>query len=176
MIRRLILAPILRRIALDRPAKHIDSGGREYLYRVFLAERNGRRYYLHWFAGVDGERHAHSHPFNGLSIILSGAYREEILDPHMHTLRHLCDQDTQTAYSMRTRRLWNRIPAGDDRYHRIVDAKAGTWTLFIADGHCCPWYFAEESPSGRLVFRVAPSSAGRWWESAPTLRQLLEAR
>lgn len=174
MIRRLLMAPILRRIALDRPARRVDSGGREYLYRIFLAERNGRRYYLHWFAGIDGDRHTHSHPFNGLSIVLCGGYREELLDQSRHRLLHATGQDTGFAYTIKTRRLWNRIRT--TTFHRIADALKDTWTLFVADQHCCPWYFAEEDFGGRLVFHGGESGGARWWEKAPTLRQLLEAK
>lgn len=168
-----MLHKLLLKISMDRPARHIDSGGREYMYRIFLSEHRGTRYYLHWFAGIDGERHAHNHPFEGLSIVLCGAYREEILDPRRHEMLRLTGQDTARAYSIVTRRWWNRIPA--ERYHRIVDAKVGTWTLFLAGPpHGNGWGFLDERESGSLKFTPAESSAARWWETAPTLRQLLE--
>ena len=172
MIRRLILAPLLYRLALDRPARHIDSAGNEYLYRIFLAERDGTRYYLHWFAGIDADRHTHSHPFDGLSIILCGAYREEITDILRHELYRLTNRDVELATTVHTRRLWNRIPV--DRYHRIVDAKRSTWTLFVAGPHRAPWFFARtNAETTRLEFTAAESADARWWESAPTLRELL---
>ena len=176
MIRRLLIAPLLYRLSLGRPARHIDSAGSEYLYRIFLAERNGTRYYLHFFAGVDADRHTHSHPFDGLSIILCGAYREEITDVFRHELCRLIGRDVEEATTVRTRRLWNRIP--NDRYHRIIDAKRHTWTLFIAGPHRGRWFFARESwaDGGRLEFAAAESADPRWWETAPTLRQLLESK
>ena len=175
MIRRLILAPLLRRIALDRPARDIDSGGNEYMYRIYLGVIDGTRIYLHWFAGVDGERHLHSHPFDGLSIILCGAYREEILDTYRYELLRLTEQDPGRSYSTKTRRWWNRIPAG--RFHRIADAKHGTWTLFLAGpSHGGGWHFVEEREEGPLKYTKAPSAAEMWFETAPTLRELLAAR
>ena len=176
MIRRLLIAPLLYRLSLDRPARHIDSAGSEYLYRVFLAERAGTRYYLHWFAGVDADRHTHSHPFDGLSIVLCGAYREEITDTLRHELYRLTDRDVGLATTVHTRRLWNRIPT--TRYHRIIDAQRDTWTLFVAGPNRGRWFFVRESwaDDGRLEFIEAQSADPRWWETAPTLRQLLEAR
>lgn len=166
---------LLLRLCLDRPARHIDSGGREYMYRIFVGERQGTRCYLHWFAGIDGERHTHNHPFDALSIVLCGAYREEVLDQYRHELCRLTSGSTDMAYRIVTRRLWNRIPA--DRYHRIVDAKEGTWTLFFAGKpHGRGWFFAQERGAGPLRFTRAESADARWWESAPTLRELLEAR
>ena len=181
MIRRLLIAPLLKRFAANRPARAIDSGGREYMYRIFLAEHRGTRYYLHWFVGVDGERHTHNHPFPGYSIILSGGYREEVLDVYKHELLRAIGQDAQLAYSMHTHRLFNRVPT--TKYHRVADALAGTWTLFIAgpDVHTREadrgFSFARvSSETDRLQITWAKSSSARWWESAPTLRELLESR
>ena len=175
MLRRLILSRLLHRYALNLPARAIDSNGREYLYRMFLGERDGAKLYLHWFAGVDGERHLHSHPFEGRSVVLCGAYREEVIDQYRYELLRLTEQDTGLAYSITTRRWWNRIPA--NRFHRIIDAQEGTWTLFLAGKpHGRGWKFVEERERLPLKYTNAESSADRWWEKAPTLRELLAHR
>ena len=94
-----MLHKLLLKISLNRPARHIDSGGRLYMYRIFLAERNGYRVYLHWFAGVDGERHVHNHPFSALSIVLRGAYREEILKPVEFEMLRIAGNEPALALS-----------------------------------------------------------------------------
>ena len=172
-MRRLILSKMLFKIALDRPAWHIDSDGDKYLYRIFMGEHGDVKCYLHWFVGVDNAGHVHNHPFDGLSIILCGAYKEVMLDPHRYELLRILGKDVEPAYSVATRRFWNRVDP--DRYHRISDVKEGTWTLFFAGkSNGKGWYFVEEREVGPLKYTRAPKSGDEWWKTAHTLRQLLE--
>jgi len=155
---------LLQRIASNRPARHIDSDGNKYLYRVYLAHFGGWRIYLHKFVGADGDRWLHDHPFNALSIILAGSYKEKIL-----TAFDCKELKTKT----KKRRFLNFI--NSNKFHQIGGIEGETWTLFIHAPHRKQWGFLQEEGSCVIYhnpFDQSMSDGNHWWKDAPSLEVL----
>ncbi len=162
-----MIAKILQLIAANRPARAIDSDGQPYLRRVYLAHWGGWRLYLHKYAGADGDRWLHDHPFSALSLILSGGYDEEILTEWSWP-------GARTRY--RTRRWINWIPA--NRFHRIAHVRPDTWTLFLHAPHRKGWGFLHTLSESDGVLYCNPfdqsDSAGAHWWRKPGVETLAE--
>lgn len=162
-----MIAKILQRIAANRPARAIDSDGQPYLRRVYLAHWGGWRLYLHKYAGADGDRWLHDHPFSALSLILSGGYTEE---------RALQFDFPGMMIESRPRRWINWIPA--QCFHRIAHVRPDTWTLFIHAPHRKGWGFLDLLPDGDGVLYCNPfdqsDSAGAHWWRKPRVETLAE--
>lgn len=96
-----------------------SSLDRYYLFKFF-----GLALFLHRIHHSDSVGLYHSHPWNGISLIL-GSYVE-------------------TIQSEAPRRRWfcNWIEAG--RHHR-VEVKRPTWTLFFHFRRSCRWSVIDES-------------------------------
>lgn len=151
------VADLLHRFCIGRPCRVIESGGAPYLVRVYLGHWRGYRLYLHHFLTSDGERWTHNHPFDGLSLVLSGAYLEEVL-PWL-------------GARLRTRRVrfFNWIPRR--RLHRISRVAPHTWTLFLHGPHRQQWGFLDpvetEDDSAAVLyhnpFDQADSAGAHWW-------------
>lgn len=120
---------LLFRITDKLPCRLISRCPEEpYLERYYLGQLFGVTFYLHRFVSSDREMHLHNHPWNwARALVLSGSYDEEyVID--------LCPNATPFGESgciTRTRRVrwWNCI--NGNHFHRIANAKKGTWTLFF---------------------------------------------
>jgi hypothetical protein len=97
----------------------------------FVSRWLGVNVWLQRIWRADGDRHMHDHPWNVAgSLILSGGYSEARAQ---HTSEHgflrVC-----LAFAI------NLLPAGV--YHRIVDVRPRTWTLFVTGRpHSRGWGF-----------------------------------
>ena len=160
------IAAWLQRFAANRPTRAIDSDGQPYLRRVYVAHWGGWRVYLHKFVGSDGERWLHDHPFNGLSVVLSGGYVEEVGGEWSCPALFIVS---------RVRRWINFIPR--HRFHRIAAVEPGTWTLFIHTPHSKGWGFLEPvgDIDGMLYHNPfdQSDSGGYWWQK-PGIETLSE--
>jgi len=97
----------------------ILSNGKPYLERYYIT----KNIFLHRFVSGDGDRHIHDHPWRwAFSLILLGSYIEELRNGPL------------------VRRRWfNWI--GPHYFHRIINAKPGTWTLFVHGKRVKGWGF-----------------------------------
>lgn len=98
-----------------------------YCRRWSLLPRNNLfNVYLHHFVGPDTDRHMHDHPWNFVSVILYGWYREAVGWPWSYVIRH--------------RVLLNAKRATDA--HTIIEvAERGCWTLVLHGPRYRPWGF-----------------------------------
>ena len=147
----------LHRLCLGRPCRVIESGGKPYLVRIYLAHWRGWRVYLHRFVTSDGERWLHDHPFTGCALVLAGGYWEEVL-PALGGMKRLY------------RRRWlNWIPGR--KFHRIAAVRPGTWTLFVHGPHSKVWGFlepveTEDCTPAMMYFNPydqSDSNGAHWW-------------
>lgn len=128
-------------ITKDMPHKCIEVNGKPYLSRHFAGlSESGGQFWFHQFHTADGERHLHSHPWSGSSMILCGSYVEEVrmIDPEW----------TKT-------RLWhpgmvNRITPST--IHRIAEVEPNTWTmLYIEPGRLETWKFIDDDGAEQIM-------------------------
>jgi hypothetical protein len=120
---------------------------------------------LHRIVRPDAERFTHNHPWLwGVAFVLAGWY----LERRLKNVVLFSDGDFQ-AQGAATKfvRWFNRVDSND--FHRIVNARAETWTLFIrgpsakrSDGTLKGWGFLQNGG-----FSPHPSASSRWWETAP---------
>lgn len=172
---------LMYKLTAGLPCRIIELDSGPYLERYYLGRVFGVTFYLHRFISSDSERHVHNHPWTwGRSLVLAGSYVEEVCGD-------ICPHAPGGIVSERvTRRWYNRVDG--HTFHRIHDAKPGTWTLFfhgqramvrcgMADRYK-GWGFLERRPGGESV-RFVPdfvdglsvSSRARrlheWWITAP---------
>lgn len=106
-----------------------DPSGNLYLTRWHLLKLPFCRVFLHRIWRKDHDRDPHNHPWPwGLSLILWGAY-EELRTEH-------------GRWVLQQVRWLNWI--GSHVYHRILDVKPNTWTLFITGPRTREWGFHTE--------------------------------
>lgn len=157
------------------PCKQIMLDGRPYLERYYLGTLLGVTFYLHRFISSDTERHLHNHPWNwGRALVLSGGYVEE-------SVRDICPHAGPSGCILNRRYIhwWNKV---DGRFfHRISNAKPGTWTLFFHGRRATVddkgetlkgWGFLDtlamdREPYRTVFFHLHPPSNLRWWLTAP---------
>ncbi len=154
---------ILEKIADRLPCREISDGDRKYLYRYYLFDLFGWRFYLHEFVGSDPGKKLHDHPWKrAFSIVLRGKYIE------------------QTRSGDRLVRWFNAL--NGDTFHRVqlVDSRP-CWTLFFHKaGDVKPWGFLHrfgtlevdgKEVKGAAMFVPYQYSGGKkdaqWWKSAP---------
>lgn len=152
---------LLYSLTAGMPCRLIKPEGRPYLERYHVCSLpGGRKVLLHRFVASDIQEAPHNHPGNFLSIVLCGGYDEDVVT----------DLGVCGVLKKRVRRRWiNWIPA--KKFHCIVSAKPGTWTLIIR-GRNLPgkgWGFLFVRPR-RVVFEVAPQSDPYWHMRAPAGR------
>jgi hypothetical protein len=157
---------VIERVANNRPAKHIDSNGYQYLFRVYLFQVCGLSFYLHKFVGPDRDRYMHDHPFNGLALVLSGGYQEAYA-------RNLEFPAIRKHY--RDIRFFNWIPAR--HIHQVHNPQPETWTLFIHGKRFKGWGFFRQSSKfhGIEYFNPYPITTDEdpWWKKdCKTFREL----
>lgn len=107
------------RWAHQRLAPH----GVPFLRRWMLA-LGPLRIYLHHFQGDDPREALHSHPFSGVSLILRGAYVEELIRPTQWTEAHSIREYRAPAL--------NRIHRGDYHHTTMAPGCRSCWTLLLA--------------------------------------------
>ncbi|MBM7424956.1 hypothetical protein HNR64_003293 [Spongiibacter marinus] len=105
-----------------------------------MAQLFGRTVYLHRFVDADRDEETHDHPFNAVAVCLAGWYKEERLVS--------ADTGEKGGVVMRRRKVRpgsvNVIKGGGlgvGDFHRIVDARPETWTLFVVGPRRSSWGF-----------------------------------
>jgi hypothetical protein len=149
--------------------------GKRYLERYYLGKWFGYTAYLHRFVDADRDEETHDHPFTALAICLAGWYREE-------RLTHV---DLPFGPVLKDRSIrpgsFNFIRGGGlgrGDFHRIVDARPETWTLFIHGGRLSSWGFLRQMAAGvsyihygEVVKPITEPFNGAflpdWWLRAP---------
>jgi len=165
-----MVASLLHKFAGGLRYRLISIGGRPYLERHFLFKRFGVTGYLHHFVSGDDEREVHDHPWRwSFSVILTGGYIEERLD--------WFDLD-RCGWAAHVRRMFplrvNFI--GARTFHRIVEPKPGTWTLFVHGPRMKGWGFLDFIANGHekpiVVYHQPglPETNRRWYQDAPLAR------
>lgn len=130
---------------------HAD--GTLYMARFQLAQRCGFVLRLHHIATHDLDRHLHDHPWNFLSIVLTGCY----IEFRPATIKPCFDGDVETVTAR------HRMPGSiafrrsTDR-HRIAFVRDQTWTLFLTWPRVQWWGFY--TPAGKIYWRHYPSVHG----------------
>jgi hypothetical protein len=151
----MLMIRILYALTAHLPCRLVPLPSGPYLERYFICQLPcGAQAMLHRIVRPDSERLTHNHPWRtGVSFVLAGWYLERRLLANSATTRFV--------------RWFNRVD-GDD-YHRIVNARAETWTLFLRgpsaknpDGTLKGWGFLDEG-----TYVPFPSAPSRWWEKAP---------
>lgn len=125
-------------LAQALPCDVILRRGRPYLHRYYVAGWKPTKpepapaLFLHHFVESDEEDRIHSHPWFGVSLILSGAYRE-------------------FRYGLEEKPTTRDFHAGDVNeleprdWHRIRLLTPDCWTLFLAGRYVQPWGFIDLS-------------------------------
>jgi len=156
-----MLNKLLFRLTSRLPCRIIELDSGPYLERYYVGCFKGVTFYLHRFVSSDSEDHIHNHPWRyALSVILTGGYVEEIC----HDIAPSAGPSGCVTYRRRVR-WFNRVDG--NRFHRIHDAKPGTWTLFMHSERIQGkgWGFLKQC-GDVTVFVPHGSSPRRWWEEA----------
>lgn len=163
-------------LTASMPMKQIDVGGKPYLQRYYAGTLgDGSDLWLHRFLSADGEEHLHSHPWEGLSIVLAGGYEEEIKNNATQILK-----TRRREPPFRLRPVFTDL-MGEAKdviflsdlagygemitpftWHRIVHVEPDTWTLMVVRSERLPLWFFDEG-DGDIEPRA--SSPRDWWES-----------
>jgi hypothetical protein len=142
--------PPLIQLVQKLPSFTISKDGIPYLtrYYAFLADREFGNIFIHHFhrsdmdIGVDGQGLLHSHPWSGLSFVLSGGYREERRN-----------SDGSVSVKIVKPFSFNYISKND--FHRVdlLDEKKGAWTIFFTGPRSkkVDWYFWD-----RFLNKIIP--------------------
>jgi hypothetical protein len=108
--------------------------GELYLTRWHLIRCKWFRVFLHRIYKPDADRACHNHPWpKAFSLILWGGYAEK----RLHDARHL----QYVEYGVYSPGAFATDAFKQNRYHRIVDVKPRTWTLFFAGRRTRDWGF-----------------------------------
>lgn len=157
------LRELCERVAQSRPARHIPKEEGTYLSRYFLYPRpcpedlegadrkSAGGAVLHHFRASDADHELHNHPWDwGLSLILTGGYREERrVHLRMHENLELPQELQKVLERVRHGILSRDFRPGSinflraNTFHRIdlLDEQAGCWTLFIHGKRVQNWGF-----------------------------------
>ena len=112
-------------------ARTIRINGEKYLTRYYIFRTRLFGLYLHEFHRGDGDRELHSHPWLfAVAYVLRGGYYEEKLK----------GSGIFTRYVGR----FNFISGGC--FHRITQARKGTYTLFFHGPKSKRWGFLTSAP------------------------------
>ena len=89
-----------------------------YLLRFTLLQTKRLHIRLHTILAADGTPYLHNHPFNYISVIISGGYTEQFLDnKNLKTIIH---------------KRFSFIKRKNTDFHRILSVESKTKTLFFA--------------------------------------------
>lgn len=87
--------------------------------------RNCFALYVHKISKADEDQYLHSHPWNFIGVILSGAYREK------------------TNEGINLRRAGSILAGTRNYFHKIAEIVDGpVFTLFFVFGKHKPWYYS----------------------------------
>ncbi len=131
-----MIAKTLFKQTKNLPCRLIKVKNKAYLERYYAGSFLGLTFFLHRFLSSDGDRFVHDHPWKwAVAFILTGGYREE-------RMRHL---DPETGWVSSYHKLFpgkiNIIKADD--FHRILEPKHETWTLFVHSKRIKNWGFLQ---------------------------------
>jgi len=162
----------LLQLTSTMPMKQIDVLGQPYLQRYFA----GRLFdgladvWIHRFLSCDGDLHVHNHPWQGVSFVLNGGYRELYQDDHFEIVereRSACGMSVeQLEKVVNSQRNDFDVDSGQFihpmHWHRIASVQPDTWTLIIVGPDRLPkWWFRNDS--GEL--EEMTGSAADWWKA-----------
>lgn len=135
-------------------------GDEPYLERYSLFKTRWLTAYLHRFVQPDEDEGVHDHPWKlAVSVVLAGSYDEDRLEH----LGAVYGAEAEGAATLRRRTVrWLNVLRGAS-FHRIVDARPDTWTLFIHTPSHKQWGFLEAGAGG-AVYGPFDSSQYRGWE------------
>lgn len=129
----------------------IFDGDLLYLERFYLGSLFGRTFFLHKICASDPDRGLHDHPWDSFSVLLSGSYDEEILQPPIQDqIDQLADgyrKGFHDRYGLgrlltvyRRVKWFNSIPG--TKFHRLVlIGSQPVWTLFVHGHRRKSWGF-----------------------------------
>lgn len=110
------------------PDECVSNKDGTYLKRWYLVRDHGvKNVYLHNFVGNDDDRALHDHPWDSVSVVLKGKYKEYM-------------EDDYTAI----RRQGDVLFRNADFAHRIELINGPAWTLFITGPKVRDWGFLCE--------------------------------
>jgi hypothetical protein len=116
----------------------IGTDGDPYLDRLRIINTPFFNLYLHHIHRADLERSGHDHPWSFLSIVLSGAYKEEVW-PYKEC----------PGYSREfTRKRFSIHKMGQSSAHTITSIYGILWTLVITGPRRSDWGFY---PNGKFI-------------------------
>ena len=132
-----MLAKLLFWFTATLPCRIINrKPGEPYLERYWLFSLFGITAYLHRFVAADIDEGPHDHPWDiAIAWVLAGGYTEQ--RGHIHPKKCFDGHDRPVK-----RGRINLILG--HHFHRIIEAKPETWTLFIHTKHSQPWGFILE--------------------------------
>lgn len=116
--------------------RHAD--GSLYMGRWGLFETRWLSARVHHIASADDDRALHDHPWNFVSLVLSGGYTElrpDSIEPHWCRMVGL-DWEYASGFERRAGSIAFR--RATDR-HRVMEVQPGTYTLFIY-GSTVQWW------------------------------------
>lgn len=130
---------LLQRLLDLIPHVTITVQGKPYLTRYYLfgADRERGNLFLHHFHSSDQGEELHNHPWRwGVSLILSGGYREERCRGGVNGV---------WDYSVHMREPWSFGRFTDQDFHRadLFDPARGCWTLFACGRRYKSWGFLD---------------------------------
>ena len=137
---------MLMEITKRMPMKTILVNGQSYLERYFSSyTEDGGQWWYHRFLRSDSERHLHSHPWEGRSMVLSGWYTEQSRGPH-------ADHNNNQNDHFRTYRVGQSNTIFENTLHRIVEIAPDTWTLiYVKSGRQTQWFFIDDEGDKKLM-------------------------
>ncbi len=143
----------LMKLTVNMPMKTICINGEPYLQRYFVSEIDGVQTWLHRFLRNDQERHLHSHPWDAVSEVLVGGYREAL------------------EHGIATHKAGDINVIGKEKLHRIIKVEPNTWSrIRINPDRESEWYFVNEQGE-RETMKASPVDWHKNYASRP-----LEAR
>jgi hypothetical protein len=101
-----------------------------YLRRLRLIQTPFCTIILHNLGTEDRSEFLHNHPWNFVSIVLWGGYKEVIED------------GDETRLAKHRWLSWHKIPAS--AFHRIVSVKPYTFTMMVTGRRIQPWGFKTD--------------------------------
>lgn len=130
-----LVAKFLFDYTKNRPARLIKVLDRPYLERYYVGKLFGYTFYLHRFVGNDGDRALHDHPWNAMSFVLAGEYKELVKTGW-------APNKIFTKRVTRSAPTFNFIP--NTKFHQILGATKETWTLFAHGERLKDWGYLTE--------------------------------
>lgn len=150
-----MIKKLLYKISGRLPCRLIKIDDKPYLERYYVGRIGKRIFYLHRFVSTHPNEPVHDHPFDGLSIVLTGRYLEKKpiipwgggnIQGYYHKVIHII----------------NKVPGNS--FHAITDVEPETWTLFSHGERYKPWGFLSASSKYSEAKSDSPPD---WHKTAP---------